>query len=185
MKDYIKKPLNNITRLLTNERISYKLHLYWVVLSVLLMGVFGVFPLIKEIHNKYQIAKQMVKINKDLSAKFNELYNTSEKISLVEKDIVYLNNYLPEDFDLQNYMTDFVATSGKAGYYVGSFTPQKNDYSEVEIAVSLFGNGDLVKLTENLENMNRVSEIQNVTFEETGEDDILRLSIKTYIIEKQ
>jgi len=185
MKGNIQKVGNNLNRLVTNETISYKIYLYWAAASVLLLGFFGIYPITRELFGKYETLKQMTKLNKDLSRKITDISNASEKMKLVETSIPYLNNYLPDNFDLQNYMVDFVTASGKAGYYVDIFMPMTHEGSVVEIFISLFGEGDLVKLTENIENMNRVSEIQNITLSKSGSVDSLRLTIKTYIMEKQ
>lgn len=185
MKEKIQRIRNNLTRLVTNEDVSYKTYLYWAAVTVLLVGVFGIYPFTRELIGKYQISRQMTKLNKDLLKKFNEVSDASEKIKMVGSDVLYLNNYLPEDFDTQNYMIDFVTAAGKAGYYVDTFTPLIQEGSVIEISVGLSGEGDLVKLTENLENMNRVSEIQNVGLTKVGAVDTLRLNIKTYIMEKQ
>ncbi|MBU0534651.1 MAG: hypothetical protein ABIJ82_03990 [Patescibacteria group bacterium] len=185
MKEKIQKVSNNFARLITNEVISYKIYLYWAAIAVLLMGIFGVYPFTRELIGKYQISRQMTKLNKDLSKKYNEISDASEKIKLVGTDVLYLNGYLPENFDPQNYMIDFVTASGNAGYYVDTFVPTGQEGSVVEIVVALFGEGDLTQLMENLENLNRVSEIQNVELVKRGASDTLRLNIKTYIMEKQ
>lgn len=185
MKEKIQKIRNNLTRLVTNEEVSYKIYLYWAALTVLLVGVFGIYPLTRALVGKYQISRQMTRLNKDLLKKINEISDASEKIKTVGSDVLYLNNYLPEDFDTQNYMIDFVTAAGKAGYYVDTFTPLTQEGSVIEISAGLSGEGNLVELTENLENMNRVSEIQNVGLTKGGAVDTLRLNIKTYIMEKQ
>ena len=185
MKEKIQKVSNNFARLITNEAVSYKIYLYWAAIAVLLIGILGIYPFTRELVGKYQISRQMTKLNKDLSKKFNEISNASEKIKLAGTDVSYLNSYLPEDFDPQNYMIDFVTASGKAGYYVDVFVPVRQEGSVVEITSALSGEGGLTQLIENLENLNRVSEIQNVELVKRGALDILRLDMKTYIMEKQ
>lgn len=185
MKEKIKKLTSNVTRLITNESTSYKIYLYWAITAVLLIGVFGIYPFTRELIGKYQLSRQMTKLNKDLLKKFNDISDASGKINLIGTDILYLNSYLPEDFDLQNYMIDFVVAAGKAGYYVDGFMPTGQEGTVVEVSVALFGDGDPVQLTQSLESLKRISEIQNVELLSRGAVSTLRLNIKTYTMEKQ
>lgn len=185
MREKIQKIKNNVIRWATNEDVSHKMYLGWTVLVVLLMGVFGIYPATRELIGKYQLSRQMVVLNQDLLKKSNEVSIASEKIKAAGTDVAYLDRYLPESFDLQNYMIDFITASGRAGYSVDTFVPTDQQGSEINIYVSLSGGGDLIQLIQNLENMNRISEIQSIGLSKMGAGSILRLIIKTYIMEKQ
>jgi hypothetical protein len=185
MNGGIKKANNNFIRLITNADISYKIYIYWALLAVLLTGVFGIYPFTREVVKKYQISKQMVQLNKDLSKKISDISDATRKIKLIDSDIRYLDAYLPYDFNIQNYMVDFVIATGEAGYNVNSFTPEGQEGSSVRISVSLSGEGDINQLTKNLEGLNRVSEIENIALSKKATEDSLRLSIVTFTMEKQ
>jgi hypothetical protein len=185
MKDRLQKIRNNLTRWATNEDISYKIYLIWAGGVFLLMGLFGIYPLARESIAKYQVSTQMVSLNKDLQRKFSEVSDASVKISAVGSGVSYLDRYLPENFDLQNYMIDFMTASGKAGYSLNTFMPVDQKGAAVGIYISLSGEGNLVSLIKNLEDMNRISEIQSINLSKIGASSILRLNIITYIMEKQ
>jgi Tfp pilus assembly protein PilO len=185
MKDRLQKIRNNLIRWATNEDISYKIYLIWAVGVFLLVGLFGIYPLTRELITKYQVSRQMVNLNKDLQRKFNEVSDASVKIAAVGSGVSYLDMYLPENFELQNYMIDFITASGKAGFSLDTFMPMDQVGSAVGIYISLSGDGDLVSLIKNLEDMNRISEIQSINLSEIGATPILRLNITTYIMEKQ
>lgn len=185
MKENTQKLKNNLNRWVTSESVSFKIYLCWAVFAVLLIVVFGIYPATKELLAKYQITVQMTKLNEDLLKKYNEVSDVSEKLELVATDIPYLDKNIPENFDLQNYMVDFITAVGEAGYYVDSFAPGWKTGPSVEIFANLSGNGDLVQLTQNIEGMDRVSEIQNIELKKLGTTDTLRLDLETYIMEKQ
>lgn len=185
MKEKVQKLSNNLNRLLTGEVVSRNIYLCWAISAFLLIGIFGICPFTKELVGKYQIYVQMTKLNKDLSRKVSDISNASEKIKLVSDDILYLDRYLPNDFDTQNYMVDFITASGEAGYYVDTFTPTEGAEGAAEIYISLSGRGDVTQLVKSLESLKRVSEIQDITLSKMGGEDILRLYVKTYIMEKQ
>lgn len=185
MRQEFQKLKNNIVRLLTNEALSQKMYLGWAAVAILLIGVFGILPVSRELLNKYTIIVQMTELNKALSKKIDDVSNASKEIELIAEDIIYLNSYLPEDFEIQNYMIDFITAAGVAGYYVDSFTPATESGGAIGIFVTLSGDGDLITLIKSIENLKRVSEIQDVNLSNSGTENSLRLTVTTYIMEKQ
>lgn len=185
MKEKINLVVNNIRRLLSNEEFSYRVYLILVVGTFIVVGLLGIIPSTKILISNITLASDINKNNKDLSSKLVSLKKIEGDLNIVGQNAYFLESYLPETFNIQNYLVDFVFASGEANLVVERVTPVKEDNGVVDLAVIMVGNGDVVKLVNVLESLNRVTEVQSVSVSKGKEYDTLSMLIKTFIMEKQ
>lgn len=185
MKERINLLLSNIKRLISNEEILYRAYLVLTVAAVVFVGLFGIIPASKNTVSNLKLVMEMNKTNKMLSNKVIELKKAEESLNNVGNNVFFLENYLPENFNIQNYMVDFVFAAGDADFVVSRITPIKEKNGSVDIYVSMLGTRDLVKLINILESLNRVSEIQEIRVTKGLEYNTLSMTLRTFIMEKQ
>lgn len=184
MKEKIHKISSSINRLLSNDFLALRFYQYWALGTFVLFGVLGIYPVSKVIFQKVPIVSQMRSLNKDLTEKADRLAELEEIIADVKTDAVYLQNYLPDTFDLQNYMVDFVITTAQAGFLIDRFTPETEKDNTTDIAVYLSGEGDLVELVSQLESLDRITEIIDMNYTQDSSGNRLRLLVKVYSMQK-
>lgn len=185
MRDRLQRTYNNISRLISNEYIAYKIYLVWLVMTLVLFGFFGIYPLSKSIFANYKLTREMVKTNSMLTKKIADITDAKEKMDRVSGFLNLLELYLPEEFSTQNYMVDFIFVAADGDYVVDRFTPLAQTPTIVDISVNLIGIGDFLKVINNLEALIRVTEIQNIRFTKNVEYNELTLTVRTFIMEKQ
>jgi len=185
MKQRFQRILNNITRFITNEETQFRIYLYWAIAAVLVIGFFGIYPFTKSLINKIQVFSSMTSVNNNLSTKTKDLSIAETKLAEAGGDVLFIDNYLPETFNIQNYMVDFVVAVADGGFTVDTFTPVKQAGNAYELAIAMSGNGDIIKIIKNLEALNRVSEVESLRLYRNTEGINLNLLVKTFIMEKQ
>lgn len=187
MKEKLYLLISNTSRLLSNERISYRLYMILAATSFLVIGIFGIVPSTKNIIFNITLVSDMVKTNTMLSNKLVELKTAEQELSSVGSNIFLLENYLPEDLNIQNYLIDFVFVAGEAEFIVERVSPlnENGGSGSIDLSVVMIGNGDLSKLITLLESLSRVTEIQSLSVVKSGEYDTLTMTVRTFIMEKQ
>ena len=133
----------------------------------------------------YKLVREMTKTNVMLRKKITDIADAKDKMDDISDFLKLLEIYLPDNFNIQNYIVDFVFSAGDADYVIDRFTPVKQDKGSVDIAVNLIGTGDPLKLIKNIESLIRVTEIQEVRFSKGVDFNELTLTVKTFIMEKQ
>jgi hypothetical protein len=185
MKEKINLLFNNINRLLSNEEVSYRLYLTLAVATFVIVGIFGIIPSTKNLISNITLAKDIRKNNVALAGKLIELKKSGVDLNNVGTNISFLDSYVPEDFNLQNYLVDFVFASGEADLVLERLIPIDEESGSVNLSVSMIGNGDPLKLINVLESLNRISEIQSFSVFKGMEYNTISMIIKTFIMEKQ
>lgn len=180
-----KRYTSNLSRSISNKDTLFRIYLYWAVLSVVFLGFFGIYPTAKAILNNLSIISEMKSVNTGLEKRLFDLLALKIKLDKVKNEIPLLDNYLPETFEIQNYMVDFVVASQEAGFNVQSFVPLQEESSSVYVNVELLGEGDVVGLIKNIEKLNRVTEVESVLLSRQAPYDILTLVVKNFIMERQ
>jgi hypothetical protein len=185
MKERINLITNNINRLLSNEEISYRVYLVLAVVTFVVVGLFGVIPSTKNLISNITLASSINKDNSSLLSKLIELKKVEIQLNNVGSNILFLDSYLPENFDIQNYLVDFVFASGEADFVVERVTPFNEDKDNIDLSLVMIGNGDSIKLINVLESLNRITEVQSLNVSKGKEYNTLSMLIKTFIMEKQ
>ena len=184
MKEKLQLFFSKITRLISNEDVSFKIYLVAAIVALLTIGLFGVFPGLKTVYENYKLVLEMKNTNVMLTKKIQDLETAKSSLDNVGNNVLYLKNSLPANFDIQNYMVIFVFAAGNADLVVDRFTPYDNQGNAVDILVNLIGNGDLYRLISNLESINRVSEVQDIRVKKAEAYNEITLKVRTFIMEK-
>ncbi|MFC1700316.1 type 4a pilus biogenesis protein PilO [Patescibacteria group bacterium] len=174
-----------LSRLLSNDFIALRSYQYWAIGVFVIFGVIGIFSVSKAIYQKIPLMIEMQRINSDLSQKASELAELEKVLTDVSDDLIFLRNYLPDNFDIQNYMIDFVIASARSGFLVERFIPREEKDSVVEISVYLSGQGDLASLVGELESMDRITEILSIDYNRELSEDRIRMIVNTFGMKKQ
>ena len=184
MNKQFSKISSSLSRFLSNEFLALRMYQYWTLGVAVIFGFFGIYPNVKAISQKVPLVYEMNKVNKDLSSKAIELWELESVLKEVRSDVGFLHSYMPNNFDIQNYMVDFVISAAQTGFLVDRFSPAEKDGNVTEISITLLGGGDLVALVNLLEDMERVTEVSQLvyTIEESGER--LRIVVNTYSMQK-
>jgi len=185
VKENRKRYANNFSRIVSNKDTLFRIYLYWAILSVVFLGIFGIYPTAKSILNDLSIISEMKSVNLGLERRLSDLFTLKMQLDKVKNEIPLLDYYLPETFEIQNYMVDFVVASQEAGFNVQSFVPVQEESSSVYVNVGLLGEGDVVELIKNIEELNRITEVESVLLSRQAPYDILTLVVKNFIMERQ
>ena len=185
MKERPQLFFNKINRLISNEAISFKFYLFWGILAILTIGLFGILPGVKTVYENYRLVSDMKTTNVMLVKKIQDLDKVKSSLDNVGSNILYLEANLPRNFEIQNYMIIFVFAAGDANFVVDRFTPYSSEGNAVDILITLIGDGDLYKLISNLESINRISEVQDIKMTKTAAYNEITLKVRTFIMEKQ
>jgi len=184
MNKWLSKMLSSLSRFLSNEFLALRMYQYWALGTVVFFGFFGIYPNVKAIFQKVPLVYEMSKINKDLSSKAIELSKLENVLKEVRNDATFLHNYMPDNFDIQNYMVDFVISAAQTGFLVDRFIPMEKDNNITEVSVTLSGGGNLPALVSLLEDMERVTEVSQLRYTVEKDGGILRVVVKTYSMQK-
>ncbi|MFZ2664110.1 MAG: hypothetical protein WAX66_02005 [Patescibacteria group bacterium] len=185
MRERFNLLISNLKRVLSNDDLAYKMYMILAVLTFVLVGVFGIIPSSKTLISNVKLVVDLNKNNIMLSNKLAELKKVENELSVVTNNIFFLENYLPTEFNIQDYIVDFVFATGEAEFALDRITPVKEGTSGVDLAVVIVGSGDPVRLISILESLNRVTEIQDLRISKSGEYATLSMLVRTFIMEKQ
>ena len=185
MREKFNLLISNLKRVLSNDDLVYRMYMILAVLTFVLVGIFGIVPSSKTLVSNIKLAVDLNKSNIMLSDKLVDLRKVESELNAVTNNIFFLENYLPTEFNIQDYIVDFVFATGEAEFSLDRITPVKEGASGVDLAVVIVGNGDPVKLISVLESLNRVTEIQDLRVSKSGEYATLSMLVRTFIMEKQ
>jgi hypothetical protein len=184
MKLKTKTLYSDLQRHLSNEEIAYKVYLYWAFIVVVFIGIFGIFLLLKTINSNLQLGREVKDTNIALREKIQEINEIKSSLDDIGDNVLFLDFFLPDRFELHVYMIDFVFLAGGSGFVVERFAPGNIQGNKVDLSVSIVGEGNLKELVRNLEMSNRISEITNLLVFKGSEYPTTSMQISTYIMEK-
>lgn len=177
--------INYLKRILTNEAISLKLYLIWGVLTLIIFGFMGFLPVSKIFLANVNLLNEIYQNNLSLEKKIEELKIAKEKVELVGDDVNILDNFLPDEFQAQNYLVDMSVIFGQAGFSLDSVSFQNKDSNEIDMGIRATGKGNLKDLVKSLEESKKLNEIQSITAGIGDREDNINMSVKSFIMEKR
>lgn len=177
--------VNYLRRLLTNEAISLKIYIIWGLLTLVVFGFLGFLPVSKNFLSNVKLLDELYQNNLSLEKKIEELKIAKEKVEIVGDDVNVLDTFLPDEFQAQNYLLDMSEIFGKIGYSLDSVSFQKRESNEVEMNIRASGKGNLVDLVKSLEESRKLNEIKIINTSFSEREDDIKMSIKSFIMEKQ
>lgn len=170
---------NSLKRKLSDKEESKKLYAIWFVLSFLFILFYGILPTRRNLKNKIEIQNQMGDLNDVMTENIKKLSQLEKDYEEAEKYVPYLNEYLPEDADVQNYLVDFTSALSRTGFSLNRFTVSGAEH--VLIKVEIQGFGEEQRLVDEIESLKRVTNIEDfsVSYQQDGSKDI-SLSLKVF-----
>ncbi len=177
--------INFLRRTLTNEAISLKLYIIWGFLTLIIFGFLGFLPVSKIFLSNFKLLNELYQNNLNLEKKIEELKIAKERVDVVGEDVSILDNFLPDEFQAQNYLVDMSVLFGQSGYSLDSVSFQNKDSNEVNMSIRASGKGSMKDLVKSLEESRKLNEIQSMTVGIGDRDDSVNMSIKSFIMEKR
>jgi Tfp pilus assembly protein PilO len=181
----IKKLLTNLNRALMNPTIYLKVLRIWAIASLVIFGFFGVYPQIKALSEGLKTYSEMKNINKLLKEKTDLIRSESLKMEGHQNGIKILDTYLPDDYEVQNYIVDLSFASAKNGYaLIGLTVESPTGYSPGVIArANLNGSGGFKELVSTVESLKRISQVDELKFTDEKDEKKVTLLIDIFILE--
>lgn len=179
-----KKLLINLNRMLDNPPVFLKVLRGWAVLSFVVFGLFGIYPQAKTLLKSVETYSEMQKINKSLKEKTDLIRSESLKVEKNQRGVTALNTYLPDDYEVQNYIVDLSFATAQTGYTLTGFRVDwPTDYSpEVKAYADLNGMGKFKELITTIESLKRVSQVNDLRFSNQNDDKSVLLQIEIFIL---
>jgi Tfp pilus assembly protein PilO len=136
---------------------------------VIAFGFFGIRPLWSVLNQKSSLVTEMRSTNKNLSRNLGVLKDVHDDIERAGENLKYLEDYMPELPQVEDFLLDFVVAASSAGFSVDRFTPGAFSTGEsldnqYGIAAKLKGKGDPVKLVNNVEELKRISFVDEIKY---------------------
>lgn len=184
MKDLFLKIKNLLSRILTNEAMSVKLYIGWGIVTLIIFGFFGFYPVTKIFMTNISLLEDVYQNNLQLQKKIDDLVVARDKINDVGSDVDILDNFLPNDFEPQNYIVELSLLAGESGFSLDrvSFSDVKN--SKVPMALSLTGRGDVEDLVQKFEETGKLTEVQNLRYSINDKGSTINMNVVSFIMEK-
>jgi Tfp pilus assembly protein PilO len=165
-----KAPLD-ISRRLKDTAFSLKVYSTWAVLTFLVFGLMGIYPQAEILFKSIRTREEMQEINKALGNKINYLNQEALKIEGVDRGVKALEKTLPEDYEVQNYVVDLSFATAEAGYALVGLSTEGviNENQGTAVSAELEGNGNIGKLIESIESLDRAAQVKQIKF--VGKDN--------------
>ena len=174
--------LSTFKRFFSNRDFEKRFYM-WLFLTVFIVFVFlGIIPLSQNLIKKNKAVKDLTEVNQGLEERIEDIRYYENVLTDIKPYMIYVREFIPEKFGIQDYLVDFALQSSSAGFIVQKFFPiYTEDLNVVNVSVSLRGTGDVDKLIENIENMRRVTQINTVSIY-YGQEESVELSLTVYTI---
>lgn len=154
------------------------------ILAVLLTGalwVYAIRPELKSFSETQNKLTQLKTIQNNMEAKINFLNKEDGVTQDLGQNIVRLDNSLPEEIMLNNYLQELVQATAKTGFVIDSLT-QKDSYEKtVLLELSLTGSTDnLPELIKGIEDLNRITNIKEVRSQVGDNETVFKIIMEIY-----
>lgn len=141
-----------------------KYNLYLMYFSVFTIFLFGIIPLVTTNYEKILLIRDLkTYINQSIN-KISFLSNAQIEIEDLQPSIRYYKRIMPENDQLPEYISLLDPIVTYNGFFIDDVATLKNEESSsVDITLTLYGYGDLSLLIKEIESLNRVSQIKDIS----------------------
>ena len=182
MKEKKEEIINFIKRTLSNEALSVRIYIVWGILTLLVFGIFGLYPVSKIFVSNVKLLDDLYTNNLKLEKKIEDLKSAKEKVDIVGEDADILDNFLPDEFLAQNYLVDFSLLAGEAGYALDGVKFEEVEGSEVVVSLNLSGKGDLKYFVKSLEESRRLNEIIDIKYSVRDRENSINIGVNPFFV---
>ncbi len=176
--------LNYIKRSISNEAVSVRIYIIWGVITLFVFGIFGFYPVIKNLISNAKLVEEMYQNNSSLKNKIAELKTAKEKLDIVGEGADILDIYLPYDFEAQTHMVNLSILTSGAGYSLEKINFGKAGSPEVSMVLSISGKGNLGDLVSKIEESGRLMEVQSIKYSVGEKSDTINMNIVSFIMKR-
>lgn len=184
MKEKQEAFLNYIKRLTSNEAVLVKVYIVWGVLSLVVFGFFGFYPVMKNFVSNVKLVEEMYQNNLSLKNKIEELKVAKEKIEIVGSDLEILDKYLPNDFEAQTYLVNLSILVSESGYTLDKMSFGKDRGGDTSLTLGISGKGNMNELVNKIESSGRLMEIQSIRYSIGERSDTVNMTVRSFIMER-
>jgi len=177
------KVLEKLTYTFQNDLIMVRVYAFLFVLNLIVVVPLSV-KAADSIGKRNELKSRLVSIKTDMEAKLDQLRQSSVVYS---EALSYKNDLeiaLPSESDVENYLVSLVETFGGVGYVLTDLnvSPRKSE-GEVELSLNMEGDpSNIGRVIEALESMPRITEVQEISVNFNGREDIL-IVVKILVVE--
>jgi len=152
---------NVLKRILSDTKKARKIYFVWFLCALISLMFYGIMPLIENIKSKLQTQQKMTVLNNNLAENIRKLSQLEKNYQKAKEYAPLLNKYLPEELGPQNYLVDFTTALSGTGFSLNKFSVLEKE--NILITVSLQGSGDEQLVVDSIENLKRVTKIQDIS----------------------
>lgn len=153
----------NVSRYIKYLEQSNFFYFYILLFCFFIFGVGGVLPLSLNFVKKIATINEMNMLIDNFEKKEEDRTLFVSQYQDVSSYLYYLDLYMPEDINSEDYLTSLNAVVSNKGFSIKRFTPKgavTND--SLEININIEGYGDLPELVKEIEALKRVTKINSV-----------------------
>jgi Tfp pilus assembly protein PilO len=148
---------------------SVSFHRLWLSISFVIFGVLGLGLGTRVILEKRATLKEMEEVTLRLSKKTASLKALQEDLILVKPYISTLESQLLSPFEPSEYMVGLALVCARAGYSLEKFVPTRVSTEDgYGLNLALSGVGDPILLIQAIEDLPRVTTVQDVKLSLSG-----------------
>lgn len=181
MKRFLTKQINEYKRELENRKLRAKLFGMIIFIVITFYGILGCGPFVNVLQRKAQTIKELENLNSQLERKKGILQNLELDLPSYQESLSQLEVAVPQDTDLEEYLVILVNTAASSGYTHKAFIVTKVGEGEAVINVKLEGTKFfLYSLLAAIEDLDRLSEIQSVSYSFSEDTASVNLVIRIF-----
>jgi len=175
------KSFGNIQRYIKFLDESPYFYFYVMLFCVVVFGFLGIIPLTSSIFKKSSALIEGNKVYQDLVKKEQSLKLASEELRSINPYIFYLEAYMPEDINLDDYLVSLTAVSANDGFDIRRLAPLGDVVNNsLAIQVSFDGYGKITDLVRDVEGLKRVTRITEVEVNRVKGKDRIDLLLQIF-----
>jgi hypothetical protein len=169
-----------IQRFFLNKKFLIRFYSGFLLLEVIVFCFFGIGRLITVLSQKIQLASDIETTASSLNKKQDDLEKILPTLKEAQPYAQYLDLYMPNKLNIERYLIDLASAASQAGFRVSKFIPVAGSSPAVyQISTVFDGNGNLPALIKNIEDLKRITSVQDATYEskDTGAEVTMNIII--------
>lgn len=160
MKFTLDNHLNVFKRMFSSQRVSSRIYLLLLLLTILLYGLAGIFPLTGIIVKKVTVQKELEELNTSLADKLDRLSGLEGILNKADEYTGYLGEAIPTKPNEQVFITKMASLAGRCGFKQRGVTFQVSENGELKTNIRYEGMfSQIPYLVGEIEKMPRVAKI--------------------------
>jgi Tfp pilus assembly protein PilO len=153
----------NVSRYLKYLEQSNFFYFYILLFCFFVFGVGGILPLSLNFFKKVAAINEMNILISNFEKKEEDRKLFASQYQDVSPYLYYLDLYMPEDINSEDYLTSLNAVVSNKGFSIRRFIPKGGvSNNTLDININIDGYGDLPELVKEIEALKRVTKINSL-----------------------